>query len=178
MGWNVCREAVYRGDSTEQDCLHLRVSVYRLRHLHQGFQLLPLFLILTRAVAVLESDVVLLLTVLVLFCNRNVPFQLCQSSTCPATWRRKPHTDTVPILSSYTGTPHHLWGLMPYRSPVVWWLLTCVSVSVCVQAANSPTRWGARASGDQRYWQIHSSEDPGWKTETQPGQLWREYHRR
>lgn len=37
------------------------------------------------------------------FCSRNVPSQLCQSSTCPATWRRKPHTDTVPIPSNCTG---------------------------------------------------------------------------
>lgn len=39
---------------------------------------------------------------------RNVRLEHCRSSTFPATWRRKPHTDTAPTPSNCTGTAINL----------------------------------------------------------------------
>ena len=40
-------------------------------------------------------------------CSRNVRLGRCPSSICPAIWRRRPHTDTVPIPSNYIGMHSH-----------------------------------------------------------------------
>lgn len=45
---------------------------------------------------------------------------LCPSWTCQATWRRKPHTDTVPIPSNCTGTNVHLlWVISQSQSTLI-----------------------------------------------------------
>lgn len=43
-----------------------------------------------------------------------------------------------------------------------------------LQAAYSSARGGSGAGGDQRDREVHGAEDPGWKTETQPGEVRRE----
>lgn len=65
------------------------------------------------------------------FYDRNVHLERCRLLTCPATWRRKPHTDTAPIPLNCTGTTPNITPtpVMLFQWPLP---INARSISNCV----------------------------------------------